>query len=555
MMEDDTSRLPANTSRVAVAEGDALRVDEERAISHRPTGLTSPDLMGGGESDEEEDDESEGDELEGPNAKYVTKLRPNDVLLGRGTGPNNNEGNVVFRTAVEELKEPYLSTPSRIKKRQLVRKAVETVKGKNGRFLSRLNKSEIKRLGLLHPENPVLGRIASFSKSYSPSKKAKKGRKLGPVYQVVDDEVAMEKTKQALRYICYKKDNPNRKRRKEGAEDDGDVGGDDSSDNGGEDGSSRSGGESPANANESSGIDGSEGKTDSIGSRSKISSKKKRQRKTERPANTKEDEKEKAGYRRSSIVVPPVPTSSQVLPGQIDGPLQRPQQQQENTLAATGLSSPRQGVIAQNSFLTSFLAQQPLFLAASLPSADSGAGRASSATAALMGSNHILREHLLNSAAAAAAAPSVYDPHILAAAASGSSSAAARLAAMEQFHPSTASLSSLLSRSADPFLVAALQQEQYLAAAAAARQQADELTLAAASTAASFYHVSPSTATSFARPLSASQLPAPFMSMSFGQTRNSSTSLPRQRDDEGEEAPSSEHAGSRDTSRTDRTFQ
>ena len=114
--------------------------------------------------------------------KYVTEVGPHDVLLGRGTGPNTNTGNVEFRVAVEALKVAYVGTTSRKAKNRIVRKAVEAVKAKNGRFLSKLRKGEIKILGLPHKV----------------------------VYEVAPDSTAIEKTKQALRYVCYKKDAPMR---------------------------------------------------------------------------------------------------------------------------------------------------------------------------------------------------------------------------------------------------------------------------------------------------------------------------------------------------------
>jgi len=109
---------------------------------------------------------------------YVTELGPHDVLLGRGTGPSNHEGNVNFRTAVEAMKADYVATPSRRAKNRLVRKTVEAIKSKKGRFLSKLRKSEMKVLGL----------------------------KQKVAYEVVADSVAFEKTKQAIRYVHYKKD-------------------------------------------------------------------------------------------------------------------------------------------------------------------------------------------------------------------------------------------------------------------------------------------------------------------------------------------------------------
>ena len=116
---------------------------------------------------------------------YATEVGQYDVLLGRGTGPSMNEGNVHFREAVEALKSSYISTPSRKIKKQIVRKIVSDTQGKKGRFLNKLTKTEIKLLGLS-------GNV---------------------LYEVVPDQVALEKTKQAIRYVHYKKDS-NRKRSK-----------------------------------------------------------------------------------------------------------------------------------------------------------------------------------------------------------------------------------------------------------------------------------------------------------------------------------------------------
>eukprot|EP00934_Nitzschia_sp_Nitz4_P006999 Nitzschia sp. Nitz4//scaffold29_size155292//14348//15128//NITZ4_002635-RA/size155292-processed-gene-0.274-mRNA-1//-1//CDS//3329546379//6989//frame0 len=109
---------------------------------------------------------------------YVTELGPADVLLGRGTGPSMNEGNVRFRQVVEDLKPAYVSTPSRKAKRKIVRNAVYSIQAQNGRFLVKLRKSDMRLLGLRGKE----------------------------AYEVVPDSVAFEKTKQAIRYVHYRKD-------------------------------------------------------------------------------------------------------------------------------------------------------------------------------------------------------------------------------------------------------------------------------------------------------------------------------------------------------------
>ena len=79
------------------------------------------------------------------------------------------------------MKPDYVSTPSRKAKNKLVRATVESIQANNGRFLTKLSKGERKMLG--HP--------------WSSHK---------TVYEVVQDSVAFEKTKQAIRYVHYKKD-------------------------------------------------------------------------------------------------------------------------------------------------------------------------------------------------------------------------------------------------------------------------------------------------------------------------------------------------------------
>jgi hypothetical protein len=124
--------------------------------------------------------------MEAASDKYVTELGPHDVLLGRGTGPNNNQGNVEFRIAVEKSREAYVSTASRKAKSRIVTKTVQDVKSKEGRFLKKLMRSQIKLLKLPHKE----------------------------VYEVATDDIAVEKTKQALRYVCYKKEPSSQKKEK-----------------------------------------------------------------------------------------------------------------------------------------------------------------------------------------------------------------------------------------------------------------------------------------------------------------------------------------------------
>lgn len=108
----------------------------------------------------------------------MTDLRPADVLFGRGSGPNDHEGNVRFRHYVGERKVSYMATNHRMTKTKIAREIVTLVQQNNGRFLRKLeNAQKIKSLGLL--EN-------------------------GDYYEIVDDHTIMEKAKQALRQNAAK---------------------------------------------------------------------------------------------------------------------------------------------------------------------------------------------------------------------------------------------------------------------------------------------------------------------------------------------------------------
>lgn len=103
---------------------------------------------------------------------FITQLHPNDVLFGRGSGPNDHEGNIHFRSLVQERKAEYMATNHRQTKAKIARAIVGTVLQKNGRFLKKVEAAEAKRLGI--PK----GVDAWIS---------------------VDEETIMEKAKQALR--------------------------------------------------------------------------------------------------------------------------------------------------------------------------------------------------------------------------------------------------------------------------------------------------------------------------------------------------------------------
>ena len=102
-------------------------------------------------------------------AIIVAELGSDDVLLGRGTGPNEHQGNIRYRALVKKsLKNIDLSTVRGHEKTILATRILRVIKAVGGRFLKRLNHQ---------------------SRSTETSK-----------YIVIPDRVAVEKIKQGLRH-------------------------------------------------------------------------------------------------------------------------------------------------------------------------------------------------------------------------------------------------------------------------------------------------------------------------------------------------------------------
>jgi predicted ATP-dependent endonuclease of OLD family len=100
------------------------------------------------------------------------ELGVNDIRLGQGTGPNQNEGNLRFQNLLEEMVEK-LQDPKRSK----TAVATRTIKEQNGRIVQKLTSKE--RRYVLRKCNG----------------KNKKG-KLNNVFEVVADKLALEKIRQ-----------------------------------------------------------------------------------------------------------------------------------------------------------------------------------------------------------------------------------------------------------------------------------------------------------------------------------------------------------------------
>lgn len=69
----------------------------------------------------------------------ITFLNSNDVLCGRGSGPNDHVGNVAFRKLVSTRRREYLGTSTRMQKARIAREIADAVWNANppGRFLEK----------------------------------------------------------------------------------------------------------------------------------------------------------------------------------------------------------------------------------------------------------------------------------------------------------------------------------------------------------------------------------------------------------------------------------
>ena len=114
------------------------------------------------------------------NCGRYTSLAKNDILCGRGSGPNEHVGNVEFRKLVLTRKVEYNNAnTSRDTKGKIANDIINTVRSKGGRFLRKLNVEQMKEAGCY-----------------------KRGM---AVYELADEVTILEKTKQTLR-----QNNPNK---------------------------------------------------------------------------------------------------------------------------------------------------------------------------------------------------------------------------------------------------------------------------------------------------------------------------------------------------------
>jgi len=121
----------------------------------------------------------------------VLEVMTDDVLLGRGSGPNDHVGNIKFRDLVHERKAEYLSTNHRQTKAMIAKDIVDQVYARGGRFLKKLSAVE---------SDKMLPRLLADRNAMDDSENDSAGNPGAcDVYQIQKHATVMEKAKQALR--------------------------------------------------------------------------------------------------------------------------------------------------------------------------------------------------------------------------------------------------------------------------------------------------------------------------------------------------------------------
>ena len=104
--------------------------------------------------------------------RIYTQLQDDDVLLGRGTGPNDFEGNIRFRQLVGEVAKASSHSEFSTGKATLARKVVDAVNRRGGRFVRKLNKAEATAL-----INSAISSSADAAAATTRDRREKKKRK------------------------------------------------------------------------------------------------------------------------------------------------------------------------------------------------------------------------------------------------------------------------------------------------------------------------------------------------------------------------------------------
>ena len=92
--------------------------------------------------DQDEDETVSSEQNKADEEVIVSEVTVHDVLLGRGTGPNEHQGNKDLRSIVAKFQEEYDTSLSRKGRHHVAMKTLQEIKNKEGRFLERASSLE-----------------------------------------------------------------------------------------------------------------------------------------------------------------------------------------------------------------------------------------------------------------------------------------------------------------------------------------------------------------------------------------------------------------------------
>ena len=156
--------------------------------------------------------------------KILFELGPYDILLGRGTGPNEHPGNVRYRELVKSTMLKYSASASEgkcghsdqkaneeedgntpavsIAKQQIIQEILNDIHSFGGQFVRKLTREETRVVQQHHSSMWSSMMMESSQKNTKQKKKSRK--KLIDLYVVVTNAMAVEKTKQSIRFQLHK---------------------------------------------------------------------------------------------------------------------------------------------------------------------------------------------------------------------------------------------------------------------------------------------------------------------------------------------------------------
>ena len=137
------------------------------------------------------------------------QVQPNDVLLGRGSGPNDHPGNISYRKDIRECLKEFLSSYGK-ERAVIVERVLRSVRKRKGRFLRKVTNKELRTGLLTGVAASSKSQGEASSKSFTTESSVTDTVPSSYFVEINDDAVISEKVTQAFRYFSRNKDEEDR---------------------------------------------------------------------------------------------------------------------------------------------------------------------------------------------------------------------------------------------------------------------------------------------------------------------------------------------------------